>query len=103
MFKLMDADASDYWVNQPNVISSVVRDPKSFISLSGLINTDRRTKEEFTKAVNQTLFALVLEDALSRDDPIEYVREGASGASFGDDLDKLFPTENSTVGEAEIR
>ena len=75
---------------------------EAFVQLHDKNFDARLNKAEFIEAVNQTLFTLVLEDALKSTDPSTYYSEKTSGKSIENDLIKFFPREDSLIGQKDL-
>ena len=61
----------------------------------------RLGREEFMEAVNETLFMLVLEDALKSGNPKKYFEQVARSTNSVEKA--LFPKVNTTIGEKEVK
>ena len=93
----MDADGYGEVRSSENAID--FKDVDMFMNLkSGSDN--RLSKREFMRAINQTLFTLVLEEALKSDNPKKYYK--SLGHTHNSVENALFPNETVTYGKKEL-
>jgi len=82
-------------------VRSYEKQIESFVYLHDKNFDERLNRAEFIEAVNQTMFALVLEDALKSINPNTYY-EKTSGNSIEKDMKQLFPKNDSLLGQKDL-
>jgi Ca2+-binding EF-hand superfamily protein len=82
-------------------VRSYEKQIESFVYLHDKNFDERLNRAEFIEAVNQTMFALVLEDALKSINPNTYY-EKTSGNSIEKDMRELFPKNDSLLGQKDL-
>lgn len=95
---MMDTDSNENTYEK--MISNL--DVYSFISKHNTDYDRRLNKLEFLLAVNESLFNLVLEDALNSEDPAKYYDRHSTNSSIEMELNRLFKTEDATLGEKDL-
>jgi len=98
-YNLMDADGYGDFRVQDNGISDF--DVDMFITLHDAGNDKRLDKDEFMQAINNTLFMLVLEDALQSADPTRYTK--VQPATHTSIASVLFQIRGASLGTSDLQ